>query len=98
MMLVVFTAFLGMERKSAVGTSTFIMTFTALIAFISHAAIDPAVIFERWDALLICIVIATAGSIVSAQFANRVKAKTVELVTGAILTVLGVAMVILNYR
>lgn len=30
MMLVVFTAFLGMELKTAVGTSTFIMTFTAL--------------------------------------------------------------------
>ena len=29
MMLVVFTAFLGMELKTAVGTSTFIMTFTA---------------------------------------------------------------------
>ena len=49
MMLVVFTAFLGMERRSAVGTSTFIMTFTALIAFVSHAMIDPAIVLERWD-------------------------------------------------
>lgn len=98
MMLVVFTAFLGMERKSAAGTSTFIMTFTALIAFVSHAAIDPAIIFERWDVLLICIVTATAGSIVSAQFANRVSAKTVGLATGAILTILGIAMLLLNYR
>lgn len=98
MMLVVFTAFLGMERKRAVGTSTFIMTFTALIAFVSHAMIDPAIVLSRWDALLICIVTATAGSIVSAQFANRVPAKTVGLVTGAILTVLGTAMLILNDR
>ncbi len=41
MMLVVFTAFLGMELKTAVGTSTFIMTFTALIASISHIVIHP---------------------------------------------------------
>ncbi|MBE6611334.1 MAG: sulfite exporter TauE/SafE family protein, partial [Ruminococcaceae bacterium] len=72
MMLVVFTAFLGMERKAAVGTSTFIMTFTALIASVSHIMIDPAIALERWDALVICIVVATLASIVSAQFANRV--------------------------
>lgn len=98
MLQVVFTAFLGMRRKSAVGTSTFIMTFTALIAFVSHAAIDPAIIFQRWNVLLICIVTATAGSIASAQFANRVSAKVVGLATGAILTILGIAMLLLNYR
>ncbi|MGN1003297.1 MAG: TSUP family transporter [Oscillospiraceae bacterium] len=97
MMLVVFTAFLGMDRKSAVGTSTFIMTFTALIAFVSHAAIDPAILLERWDALLICIVTATAGSILSAQFANKVNNKVVGLVTGAILTVLGIVLLLFNY-
>lgn len=97
MMLVVFTAFLGMERKPAVGTSTFIMTFTALIAFVSHAMIEPAIVLERWDALVICIITATAASIVSAQFANRVNNRIVGLVTGAVLTVLGIVMLILNY-
>ncbi|MCM1164413.1 MAG: TSUP family transporter [Lachnospiraceae bacterium] len=97
MMLVVFTAFLGMERKAAVGTSTFIMTFTALIASASHIAVDPTILFERWDVLLICIIVATAASIVSAQFANRVNNRVVGLVTGAILTVLGALMLILNY-
>ena len=98
MMLVVFTAFLGMELKSAVGTSTFIMTFTALIASAAHIIINPAIITERWDALLICAVTATAASIISAQFANKVNNRTVGLVTGAVLTVLGAAMIILNYR
>ncbi|MCM1569117.1 MAG: TSUP family transporter, partial [Roseburia sp.] len=98
MMLVVFTAFLGMERKSAVGTSTFIMTFTALIASVSHIMIDPTIALERWDVLLICIVTATGASIISAQFANRVNNRMVGLATGAILTVLGAFMLILNYR
>lgn len=97
MMLVVFTAFLGMELKTAVGTSTFIMTFTALIASIAHIAIHPAIILERWDALLICIIVATVSSLLSAQFANRVKNRTVGLVTGAVLTVLGAAMLLLNF-
>jgi uncharacterized membrane protein YfcA len=47
-----------MELKTAVGTSTFIMTFTALIASVSHIVIHPAV--------------ATVSSLVSARFANRV--------------------------
>ncbi len=97
MMLVVFTAFLSMELKTAVGTSTFIMTFTALIASVSHILIHPAIILERWDVLLICIVVATTASLVSAQFANRVKNRTVGLVTGVVLTVLGASMLILKY-
>ena len=97
MMLVVFTAFLGMELKTAVGTSTFIMTFTALIASVSHILIHPAIVLEKWDVMLICIVVATASSLVSAKFANRVNNRTVGLVTGGVLTVLGATMLILNY-
>lgn len=98
MMLVVFTAFLGMGLKPAVGTSTFIMTFTALIAAVAHILINPAIVTERWDALLICIVTATVFSIVSAQFANKVSNRIVGIVTGVVLTILGAAMIILNYR
>lgn len=61
MMLVVFTAFLGMELKPAVGTSTFIMTFTTLIASVSHILIHPAILLERWPVLLLCMAAATAA-------------------------------------
>ncbi len=98
MMLIVFTAFLGMELKTAVGTSTFIMTFTALIASVSHMLIHPAIVMEKRDVMLICIAVATMASLLSARFANRVKSRTVGLVTGAVLTVLGAAMLILNFR
>ncbi|MBQ9663831.1 MAG: TSUP family transporter [Oscillospiraceae bacterium] len=97
MMLVVFTAFLGMELKTAVGTSTFIMTFTALIASVSHILIHPAILLEKWDVMLLCIVVATAASLVSARFANRVSNRTVGLATGAVLTILGGAMLLLNF-
>ncbi|MGM9593977.1 MAG: TSUP family transporter [Candidatus Onthomonas sp.] len=98
MMLVVFTAFLGMDRKPAVGTSTFIMTFTALIAFSSHTLIDPTILLQDWPILVLCVVTETAASIISAQFANRVNNRTVGLVTGAVLTVLGILMLGIQYR
>ncbi|MBR3694504.1 MAG: TSUP family transporter [Erysipelotrichales bacterium] len=97
MMLVVFTVFLGMELKTAVGTSTFIMTFTALIASVSHVAIDMTILLERIDALVICIVTATIASLVSARFANKVSNRTVGLSTGIVLTLLGTSMIILKY-
>lgn len=97
MMLIVFTAMLGYDRKTAVGTSTFIMTFTALIASVSHILIEPTILHECWDYLLISIVTATVFSLVSARFANRVNPRVVGYVTGAILFGLGIVLVFLNY-
>ena len=96
MMLIVFTAMLGYERKTAVGASTFIMTFTALIASVSHILIEPTIVLECWRFLVLAIVVATFFSLVSAQFANKVKGRVVGYVTGAILLVLGMSMIIIN--
>ena len=96
MMLIVFTAMLGYDRKTAVGTSTFIMTFTALIASVSHIMMEPSIILECWDYLLISIVTATFFSLVSARFANKVKPKVVGIATGWILLLLGIAMIVMN--
>ena len=74
MMLVVFTAFLGMELKTAVGTSTFIMTFTALIASVSHILIHPAILLEKWDVMLLCIAVMcnrNRNGIVNVETANK---------------------------
>lgn len=97
MMLIVFTAMLGYDRRTAVGTSTFIMTFTALIASVSHILMEPAILLECWDYLLLSIVIATFFSLVSAQFANKVNGKAVGYVTGAILLILGLSMTAINF-
>ena len=97
MMLVVFTAFLGMELKVAVGTSTFIMTFTALIASVSHIMIHPAILLERWPVLIYCMAVATVTSLWSARFANRVNGRTVGLTAGVILTAMGALLIILHY-
>lgn len=96
MMLIVFTAMLGYDRRTAVGTSTFIMTFTALIASVSHIMIEPTIIFGCWQYLLLSVIVATFFSLVSARFANKVNAKMVGYVTGTILLVLGLSMIIIN--
>ena len=98
MMLIVFTLFLSMDLKSAVGTSTFIMTFTALIAAVSHFFIAPKIIVEHWQALVISIGVATLASLLSAKVANRVKNKAVGLITGGVLTCLGACMIYLQYK
>jgi len=53
---------------------------------------------EKWQILILCIVVESLASIVSAQFANRVNNRVVGLVTGAVLTVLGVVMLGVHYR
>ena len=96
MMLIVFTAMLGYDRKTAVGTSTFIMTFTALIASVSHILMEPTILLECWGYLLLSIVVATAFSLISARFANKVKGKIVGISTGIILLTLGIIMLFIN--
>jgi uncharacterized membrane protein len=54
-------------------------------------------VLEKGDIMLLCIVVATVSSLVSARFANQVNNRTVGVVTGVVLTVLGGAMLILNY-
>ena len=98
MMLIVFTLFLGMDLRSAVGTSTFIMTFTALIASVSHFLIAPDIITTHPDALVISVLVATLSSLLSAKAANRVKSRTTGLITGVVLTLLGSGMIFLQYR
>ena len=98
MMLIVFTLLLGMDLRSAVGTSTFIMTFTSLIAALSHFLIAPDILSSHTDALLISVAVATVSSLLSAKAANRTRSRTVGLITGGVLTVLGGAMIYLRYR
>lgn len=52
MMLLVLTSVLGYELKTAVGTSVFIMAFTALTGSVSHFVIGG---MGEWTVLLFCV-------------------------------------------
>lgn len=94
MMLLILTSVLGYELKTAVGTSVFIMTFTALTGAVSHMAIDG---LPDIKALIICIIATLVGARVAALFANKTEAKTLNRVTGIVLAVLGLVMIIVKF-
>lgn len=93
MMLLILTSILGYELKTAVGTSVFIMTFTALTGSLSHFAIGGA---PDWTVLSLCILFTLVWARIAARFANKASAKTLNRATGVILVVLGVVILGFN--
>ena len=93
-LLLILTGELGYELKTAVGTSVFIMAFTALTGAVSHMAIGG---LPDLFALAVCAAATLLGARVAALFANRADAKTLNRITGVVLTLLGGAMVLVKY-
>lgn len=93
MMLLILTSVLGYELKTAVGTSVFIMAFTAFTGAISHFAIGgmPDLLM-----LLLCIVSTLFWARIAARFANKASAITLNRATGVVLFVLGISMIIVK--
>lgn len=94
MMLLILTSILGYELKTAVGTSVFIMTFTALTGSVSHFAIGGMP--DMW-CLLFCIASTLLWARIAARFANKATPKTLNRATGIILTILGAVILIFNF-
>lgn len=86
MMLLILTSVLGYELKTAVGTSVFIMTFTALTGSVSHFAMGGA---PDILVMILCIVFTLIWARIAAVFANKADAKTLNRATGIVLVVLG---------
>lgn len=94
MMLFILTSVLGYELKTAVGTSVFIMTFTAFTGSVSHFAIDGA---PDWLVLVLCVVFTFIWARIAAKFANKASAITLNRATGVVLVVLGVVILGFNF-
>lgn len=94
MMLLIPTSVLGYELKTAVGTSVFIMTFTALTGSVSHFAIGG---MTDLKCLLFCVASTLLWARIAAKFANKASAVTLNRVTGVVLAVLGAAILAVNY-
>lgn len=93
MMLLILTSVLGYELKTAVGTSVFIMTFTALTGAASHFAIGGS---PDWLVFALCVAFTLIWARIAALFANKASAKTLNRATGIILVVLGVLILGFN--
>ena len=93
MMLLILTSVLGYELKTAVGTSVFIMTFTALTGAISHFAIGGA---PDSTVFVLCVVFTLIWARIAAVFANKATPKTLNRATGVILVILGIVVMLFN--
>lgn len=93
MMLLVLTSVLGYELKTAVGTSVFIMAFTALTGSLSHFLIggapDPVV-------LGLCMLFTLVFAQIGARIANHSTPATLNRVVGVILVILGGSIFAVN--
>lgn len=89
MMLLILTSVLGYELKTAVGTSVFIMTFTALTGAVSHFTIGGA---PDWTVFILCVVFTFLWARIAAVIANKATPKTLNRATGVILMVLGIVV------
>ena len=86
MMLLILTSVMGFELKTAVGTSVFIMTFTALTGAVSHFVIGgiPDIL-----TCVLCVLFTLLWARIAAVFANKAQPKTLNRATGVVLVVLG---------
>lgn len=89
MMLLILTSVLGYELKTAVGTSVFIMTFTALTGAVSHFTIGG---MPDMPVLILCILFTLLWARIAAKFANKAEPKTLNRATGIVLVVLGIVI------
>ena len=93
MMLLILTSVLGYELKTAVGTSVFIMTFTAFTGSVSHFLIGGA---PDWLVLVLCVAFTLVWARIAARIANKADAKFLNRATGVILILLGAAVLLVN--
>ena len=93
MMLLVLTSLLGYELKCAVGTSVFVMAFTALTGALSHFAIGG---MPDITSLILCVIFTLIWARIAAVIANKSQAKTLNRVTGIVLLILGIIIITVN--
>ena len=94
MMLLILTSVMGYELKTAVGTSVFIMAFTALTGAVSHFTIGG--LPDGW-VLALCMAFTLLFAQIAAKIANKSKPETLNRVVGVVLVVLGVVILAVQY-
>ena len=93
MMLLILTSVLGYELKTAVGTSVFIMTFTALTGAVSHFIIGGT---PDWTVFILCVLFTLVWARIAAVFANKAEPKTLNRATGVVLVILGIVVLLFS--
>ena len=93
MMLLILTSVLGYELKTAVGTSVFIMAFTAFTGAASHFAIGG---MPDITVFVLCVIFTLVWARIAAVIANKAAPKTLNRMTGVILVMLGIVVMLFS--
>ena len=94
MMLIILTSVLGYDLKKAVGTSVFIMAFTAFTGSVSHFMLNG---IHYLSVLIFCIISTLVFARVAAVIANKSSEKVMGRTVGITLIILGIVVLTLNY-
>lgn len=93
MMLLILTTVLGYELKTAVGTSVFIMAFTALTGALSHFALGG---IPDIPVLIFCILSTLLWARIAAKFANKAEPAVLNRAVGIVLVIIGLVMILVK--
>ena len=93
LVVLVLTLVLGFELKTAIGTSVFIMSFTALFGAVSHFALGAKP--NLW-VMFLCIATTLIAAEISAVFANNAPLKKLNKAVGVCLLIFAVVLILLN--
>lgn len=93
MMLFILTTLLGYQMHMAVGTSVFIMAFTALTGGISHIFIGGV---PDISSLILCILFTLIWARIAAFLANKASAKTLNRVVGIVMIITSITILIFD--
>jgi len=92
--LALLTILLKYDVKKAIGTSLFVMAFTALVGAAAHIIIEGSIL---WQPLLITSIAAVIGAYGSSLLANKVSEKVLSYIIGIFLLLDGAALIIVHF-
>lgn len=93
MLLFVLTSILGYEMHMAVGTSVFIMAFTALTGSISHFTIGK---LPDITSLILCIIFTLFWAKIASVIANKASSKTLNRVVGVVMIITSIIILVVR--
>lgn len=108
LLLLVLTVFLGYEMHKAVGTSVFVMTFSAFAGAAFHILIewifqggmntnDLQLSGNFFNIMILCIIFTMAFSLIGSRIANHLDERKLNIISGSMLLFIAVVVIFIQY-
>ena len=108
LLLLVLTVFLGYEMHKAVGTSVFVMTFSAFCGSAFHILLESilgnsnktttlSLSGNFFNIMILCIIFTLIFSLIGSKFATKMKEKTLNIASGIMLLFIAATVAFVQY-